>query len=70
MRMPVAPLKITCQSCGWSRVIPQQGDVLFIPKQCEHCGSEKLTQSTAGQSTAGMLERLNPFSFIQAMLRK
>lgn len=54
-----APMKVSCPSCGWSKVVPQQGDVLFMPKQCERCGSEKLTHEQAG-----LLDRLNQiFSF-------
>lgn len=65
MPVPVAPMKITCQSCGWSKLAPQQGDVIFLPKQCEHCGSEQLTHAAAG-----VLDRLNPVNFIQGMLKK
>lgn len=65
MPVPVAPMKTTCQSCGWSRVTPQQGDVLFITKQCERCGSERLTLAKAG-----VLDRLNPASIIKRALMK
>lgn len=65
MPVPVVPMKTTCQSCGWSRIAPQQGDVLFLPKQCERCGSEQLTHAKAG-----VLDRLNPVSFIMDRLRK
>jgi predicted Zn-ribbon and HTH transcriptional regulator len=47
-------MKATCQSCGWSQVVPQQGDVIFTPKTCERCESEKLTFEKAG-----VLDRLN-----------
>lgn len=65
MPVVVAPMKTTCQSCGWSKIVPQQGDVLFLPKQCERCGSERLTHGKAG-----MLDRLNPVSFAKGMLMK
>lgn len=65
MSLPVAPMKITCRSCGWSKVAPQQGDVVFIPKQCERCGSENFTKSKTG-----VLDRLNPVSLIRYMLNK
>jgi predicted RNA-binding Zn-ribbon protein involved in translation (DUF1610 family) len=53
MPLPTTPMKISCQSCGWSKVAPQQGDVVFIPKKCERCGSEMLTKAKAG-----MLDKL------------
>lgn len=65
MPLPAAPTKITCQSCGWSKVVAQQGDVLFVPKQCERCGGEKLTRVFAGA-----LDSLNPVSLIRDILRK
>lgn len=48
MPMPVAPMKITCNSCGWSKIAQQQGDVVFVPSQCERCGSEQLTHTKTG----------------------
>ena len=65
MPMPVEPIKVTCQSCGWSKIAPHQGDVVFIPTQCERCGSEQLTRESAG-----VLDSLNPVSIIRDMLKK
>ncbi len=65
MPLPVMPMKVTCQSCGWSKIIPKQGDVLFAPSHCERCGSEQLKLEAAG-----VLERLNPAAFILDRLRK
>ncbi len=65
MPVPAAPMKVTCKSCGWSKIIPQQGDVLFLEKQCERCGSEQLTQEKAG-----ILDRLSPAGFMACMYRK
>ena len=65
MPITVASMKTTCQSCGWSKIIPQQGDVLFVIKQCESCGSELLIQTPSGG-----LDKLNPVSFIRDMLSK
>ena len=48
MPLPAAPMKVTCQSCGWSKVVPQQGDVVFVPKQCECCSGVQLTRESAG----------------------
>jgi len=62
MPLPVAPMKTTCQSCGWSKVVPQQGDVIFMPKQCEQCGSEQLKHAAAG-----MLDRFNPASLLNRL---
>jgi hypothetical protein len=43
-KMPVSlkQSKVTCQSCSWSKVVSQQGDVIFMPKQCELCGGDQL----------------------------
>lgn len=65
MYLPVAPMKTTCQSCGWSKVIVRQGDVIFVPSQCERCGSDQLIRASAG-----VMDMLNPISLIQSMLRK
>jgi len=65
MPLPIAPLKVTCQSCGWSKVIPMQGDVIFMPSQCEQCGSEKLIREAAG-----ILDRLNPMAVIRDIFGK
>jgi hypothetical protein len=46
--MSIASMKTTCQSCGWSSPIQNQGDVLFTPQYCERCGSEQLIQESAG----------------------
>lgn len=65
MPIPVAPMKTSCTSCGWNKLAPQQGDVVFLPKQCERCGSDQLTHAKAG-----VLDRLNPVDFIRDKLRK
>lgn len=65
MPMPVSPMKITCQSCGWSKITPVQGDVVFAPSHCECCGSAQLTREPAG-----VLDQLNPLSLIMRMLGK
>ncbi len=65
MPLPVAPMKTTCQSCGWSKVVPQQGDVIFMPKQCEHCGSDQLIRESVNA-----LDILNPASLIRGILKK
>jgi rRNA maturation protein Nop10 len=65
MPMPTVPMKTTCQSCGWSKVVPQQGEVLFTLKQCERCGSENLTLAPAR-----ILDRLNPVTYLRGVLGK
>ncbi len=65
MPVPSAPMKATCKSCGWSQVVPQQGDVIFTPKTCKRCGSEQLALEKAG-----VLDALNPISFILDILKK
>lgn len=65
MPIPVGPMKSTCVACGWSKVTQQNSDVLFIPSQCERCGTEQLTHTKAG-----VLDVLNPLSIILDMLRK
>lgn len=60
MPLPVAPMKTTRQSCCWSKVVPQQGDVLFPSNQCERCGSEHLNLTPAG-----MMERMKPTSILK-----
>lgn len=65
MLLPAAPRKVTCQSCGWSKIIPQQGDVFFSPNQCERCGSEKLSGSSAV-----ILDRLNLAPLFQTKRKK
>ena len=65
MPMSIVPMKVTCQSCGWSRIAPHQGDVVFVNKQCECCGSEQLIQSKVEA-----LDMLNPVTFILDILKK
>ena len=65
MPLPAVPRIVTCQSCGWSKVVPQQGDVFFIPTQCERCGSVQLIRESAG-----VFDILNPASLIRDMLKK
>jgi ribosomal protein S27AE len=65
MFMPVAPTKVTCQTCGWSKVLPQQGDVVFSPMRCGRCGGIQLDRHSAG-----VLDMLNPITLIQNMLKK
>ena len=48
MPLPGAPMKVSCQPCGWSKIIPIQGDVFFAPSHCERCGSDKLAREAAG----------------------
>jgi ribosomal protein L37E len=48
MPLPVAPTKSTCSSCGWSTVTKHKSDVIFLPRKCERCGSEKLNHTPAG----------------------
>jgi hypothetical protein len=65
--MPIAagPMKTTCSACGWSKVTQQNSDVLFLPSQCERCGSEQLKHTPAGA-----LDGFNPLSAILDMLKK
>jgi predicted Zn-ribbon and HTH transcriptional regulator len=65
MPIPAGPMKTTCEACGWSKVTQQNSDVLFIPSQCECCGSEQLKHAPAGT-----LDRFNPLSVILDMLKK
>ncbi len=65
MPIPAGAMKTSCQSCGWSTVTQQHSDVLFLPSQCERCGCEKLTHTAAG-----VLDKLNPVSIVQNMLKK
>lgn len=65
MPIPAGPMKTTCEACGWSTVTQQHSDVLFIPSQCERCGSEQLTHMAVGG-----LDRLNPLSVILKIIRK
>ena len=65
MPLPVGPMKVACQSCGWNKIIPSQGDVFLAPSHCEQCGSDKLTHAKAG-----VLDRLNPAAFILDRLKK
>jgi Zn finger protein HypA/HybF involved in hydrogenase expression len=64
--MPIAsaPMKITCQDCGWSAMATKQGDVIFIPQHCESCGSKNLQKSSAS-----FLEKFGA-SRIQGMLKE
>lgn len=65
MPLPIAPMKVTCKSCGWYKIIPSQGDVIFMPSHCERCGSEKLAREAAG-----ILDRLNPVALIRNIFEK
>jgi predicted RNA-binding Zn-ribbon protein involved in translation (DUF1610 family) len=65
MPLPVSPMKITCQSCGWNKVAPKQGDVVFVPKQCERCGSAQLAKESAG-----LFSGKNLFTFFKDILNK
>lgn len=64
MPIPAPTMKVTCQSCGWSRLIYNRSDVIFMPRQCGRCGSDQLTHKTAGT-----LDKLNPISIIESLLR-
>lgn len=65
MPLPTTPMKVTCRSCGWSKIIPQQGDVIFKPSQCERCGSGQLSLASAG-----VLDELSPATFIRKIFNK
>jgi hypothetical protein len=41
-------IKSTCPLCGWSSVIWQNSDTLFLPQECKQCGGKKLDLSKAG----------------------
>jgi predicted nucleic-acid-binding Zn-ribbon protein len=47
--MPVQTpaFKLTCSSCGWTKLFPPMGDVRYpgqVPDKCPTCGSEHLKQ--------------------------
>jgi ribosomal protein L37E len=65
MPIPPAPTKTSCQSCGWSTVTQHRSDAIFLPSQCERCGSEQLTHTEAGA-----LEGLGLVSAILDIFRK
>ena len=65
MPIPAGAMKTSCQSCGWSRLTQQRSDVLFLPSQCERCGSEQLTHEASGG-----LDRFNPLSVILDRLKQ
>jgi predicted nucleic-acid-binding Zn-ribbon protein len=62
MPVPRPPFKLTCQKCGWSRIIEMRRDVVFdvreLPEQvCPKCGSDQLHESELGTLSA-LLRRL------------
>ncbi len=63
MPIPAGSMKTRCQSCGWSTVTRQRSDVLFLPSQCERCGSEQLIHE---EQTP---DRFNPLSTILDKLK-
>jgi peptide subunit release factor 1 (eRF1) len=66
MPIPVGPMKVTCNSCGWNKAIPTQGDVIFKPVQCEQCGSQDLVESKGD-----LIDALsNIGSLIRSVLKK
>lgn len=40
MVMPIGPLKFSCQSCSWSKVVYQGSDVIQGPSNCPACGGQ------------------------------
>lgn len=43
MPVSIGTMKFTCKECGFSKVIPTQGDVLLMPNLCEKCGCSNLS---------------------------
>jgi Zn finger protein HypA/HybF involved in hydrogenase expression len=60
MPFPVAPIKINCKDCGFSQVVPSQGDVVFMPSCCKKCGGNNLIIGRAGalDSVLGKIQRV------------
>jgi NAD-dependent SIR2 family protein deacetylase len=47
MPIQTPALKLTCSSCGWTKLFPPMGDVRYpgqVPDKCPTCGSEHLKQ--------------------------
>lgn len=47
MPIKTPAFKLTCESCGWSKLFPPIGDVRYpgqLPDKCLACGSEHLKQ--------------------------
>ncbi len=40
-------MKFVCGACGWSVIHKQYSGVIFVPMQCERCGSEDLKTQAA-----------------------
>lgn len=47
MPIQASAFKLTCSSCGWTKIFPPMGDVRYpgqIPDKCLTCGSKHLKQ--------------------------
>lgn len=58
MPVNVGPLSARCKSCGWTKPVHTQGDVVFdCPSSCPRCGSVAIEMERT-RGIAGVAETL------------
>lgn len=64
MPIPTAPTHTRCPSCGWETVTRHRSDVIFLPSECEKCGSDRLEHTDANA-----LQRFDPVALLRDIFK-